>query len=600
MALSESITEQRIIGIGASPGICIGKAYLVEREGVRVIPQYEIHSRDVPAETSRFKAAVKKASDEIAAVIAGTPDELRGNSNILEAHKALMKDKMLYGKVLSVIEADRINAEWALKRISTEIAAMFAQMTDPYFRERAEDVNHVTDRIMRNLTGGRNRSIAAIDKRVILVARDLSPADTSQIQLERVKGFITDKGGRASHTSIIARTLEIPAVLGLHNATQSIHNDDIVIVDGTSGVVIVHPSEKTLLTYEERRARYESYRAQIRRRSHLPARTRDGLSVHVLGNIELPEEVVSVLDHGGDGIGLYRTEFQYMNRIDFPSEFELYDRYRDLVEVMGQRPVTIRTLDINGDKAVTLEPERSETNPALGLRAIRYCLKKPEIFKPQLRAILRAAAHGQVRILFPMISSLEEIQAACRLLDEAALELAREKVVHKREIPVGMMVEVPSAVILADVMAREVDFFSIGTNDLIQYTMAIDRGNQDVAHLFHPLHPALIRMVRHVARVAHQHGIEVHMCGEMAADPLHVPLLLGLGMNELSMAPASIPAIKRMIRLVSAADGQALVQDALGLNKVRDMVAMMDEAYGQLVAQKVYGDMGQDREKSDQ
>ncbi len=586
-------------GIGASPGICIGKAYLVEREGVRVIPQYEINGRDLAAETTRFKAAVKKASDEIAAVMAETPDELRGNSSILEAHKALLKDKLLYGKVLTIIETDRINAEWALKRVSTEIAAMFAQMSDPYFRDRAEDVNQVTDRIMRNLTGSRNRNIAAIDKRVILVARDLSPADTSQIQLERVKGFITDKGGRASHTSIIARTLEIPAVLGLHNATQTIRNDDIVIVDGTSGVVIVHPGEQTLLAYEERRARYESYRAQIRRRSHLPARTRDGLSVQVLGNIELPEEVVSVLDHGGDGIGLYRTEFQYMNRSDFPSEFELYDKYRDVVEVMGGRPVTIRTLDINGDKAVTLEADRSETNPALGLRAIRYCLKKPEIFKSQLRAVLRAAAHGQVRILFPMISSLEEIQAARRLLEEAARELAREKVPHQHEIPVGIMVEVPSAVILADVMVREVNFFSIGTNDLIQYAMAIDRGNPDVAHLFHPLHPALIRMVRRVAQVAHQEGIEVHMCGEMAADPIHVPLLLGLGIDELSMAPASIPAIKRMVRMVSAADGQALVQDALKLNKVRDLVRLMDEAYGQLVAQKVYGEMGQEREKND-
>ena len=592
MAPTESFPEKRINGIGASPGICIGKAYLVDREGVRVVPQYEIHPEDVVAETSRFKAAVKKAGDEIIKVIANTPDELKGNSNILEAHKVLLKDKLLYGKVLNTIEADRINAEWALKRVSTEISGMFGQMTDAYFRERAEDINHVADRIMRNLTGGRRQNIAAIDKRVILVARDLSPADTSQIQLERIKGFVTDKGGRASHTSIIARTLEIPAVLGLHNATLTIRNDDIVIVDGTSGVVIVHPTEQTLVAFEERRARYDNYRAQIRRRSHLPSQTRDGLMVQVLGNIELPEEVVSVLDHGGDGIGLYRTEFQYMNRSDFPSEFELYDKYRDVVEVMGNRPVTIRTLDINGDKTVATSADNYEANPALGLRGIRYCLRKPEIFKPQLRAILRAAAHGNVRILFPMISSLEEILAARRLLDETALELARDKVPHRHDIPVGMMVEVPSAVIMADVMAQEVDFFSIGTNDLIQYAMAIDRGNQDVAHLFHPLYPALIRMVHQVAEVAHQKGIDVYMCGEMAADPLHIPLLLGLGLDELSMAPASIPAIKRMVRLVSAADGQGLLHDALKLNTVRDVIHLVDEAYGQLVAQKVYGDMG--------
>ena len=596
MAPTESFPEKRINGIGASPGICIGKAYLVDREGVRVVPQYEIRPGDVVAETSRFKAAVKKASDEIIRVIANTPDELKGNSNILEAHKVLLKDKLLYGKVLKTIETDRVNAEWALKRVSTEISAMFGQMTDAYFRERSEDINHVADRIMRNLTGDRLQNIAAIDKRVILVARDLSPADTSQIQLERIKGFVTDKGGRASHTSIIARTLEIPAVLGLHNATQTIRNDDIVIVDGTSGVVIVHPTEQTLVAFEERRARYDNYRAQIRRRSHLPSQTRDGLMVQVLGNIELPEEVVSVLDHGGDGIGLYRTEFQYMNRADFPSEFELYDKYRDVVEVMGKRPVTIRTLDINGDKTVAMRADNLEANPALGLRAIRYCLRKPEIFKPQLRAILRAAAHGNVRILFPMISSPEEILAARRLLEETALELAREKVPHRRDIPVGMMVEVPSAVIMADVMVREVDFFSIGTNDLIQYAMAIDRGNQDVAHLFHPLYPALIRMVHHVAEVAHQKGIDVYMCGEMAADPLHIPLLLGLGLDELSMAPASIPAIKRMVRLVSAADGQGLLHDALKLNKVRDVIHLVDEAYGQLVAQKVYGDMGEGRQ----
>ncbi len=591
MTQSEPVSEQRLYGIAASPGICIGKAYLVDREGVRVVPQYRLQSEEIAHEIIRFKAAVKKAGDELNLVIANTPDELKGNNAILEAHKVLLRDKLLYGKVLAIIETEGINAEWALKKVATELGATFGRMDDAYFRQRADDINHVANLIMRNLTGGQHKNIADIDKRVILVARDLSPADTSQIQLERIKGFVTDKGGRASHTSIIARTLEIPAVLGLNDVTRAIRNDDIVIVDGTAGVVIVHPAEQTLLAFEERLQRYEGYKAQIRRRSYLPAQTRDGVRVQTMGNIELTEEVVSVLDHGGDGIGLYRTEFQYMNRTDFPGEFELYDKYRDVVEVMGRRPVTIRTLDINGDKAVAFTPNNYETNPALGLRAIRYCLKKPEIFKPQLRAILRAAVHGNVQILFPMISGLEEIVAARRLLDEAALELSQEKVPHNRDIPVGIMVEVPSAVIMADVLVREVDFFSIGTNDLIQYAMAIDRGNQEVAHLFHPLHPALIRMVHHVARIGQEAGIKVAMCGEMAADPLHVPLLLGLGLSELSMAPASIPAIKRMVRLVSAADGQVLLQDVLKLNSVRDVVHMINEAYGQLVAQKVYGDM---------
>ncbi|HDI59792.1 MAG TPA: phosphoenolpyruvate--protein phosphotransferase [Desulfobacteraceae bacterium] len=595
MISTETGSEQRFYGIAASPGICIGKAYLVNREGVQVVQKYELSPDEISHETSRFRAAVKKADDELNAVIANTSEELKQNSAILEAHKVLLKDKLLYGKVLSTIESEQVNAEWALKKVVTEINAIFSRMTDAYFRERADDINHVADRILRNLIGGQHKSIGTIDKRVILVARDLSPADTSQIQLERIKGFITDKGGRTSHTSIIARTLEIPAVLGLHDATRNIRNDDIVIVDGTAGVVIVHPTEQTLLTYEERREHYEGYKAQIRRRSHLPAETRDGVHVRILGNIELTEEVVSVLDHGGDGIGLYRTEFQYMNRKEFPDEFELYDKYRDVVEVMGEKPVTIRTLDINGDKAVAFTPENHESNPALGLRAIRYCLKKPDIFKTQLRAILRAAAHGNVRVLFPMISGVEEIVAARRLLDEAALELSRADVPHNRDIPVGIMVEVPSAVIMADALVRQVDFFSIGTNDLIQYTMAIDRGNQNVAHLFHPLHPALIRMVHRVTQIGLEAGIGVDMCGEMAADPLHVPLLLGLGLTELSMAPASIPAIKRMVRLVSAADGQALLQDILRLEKVRDVVHLVDETYGQLVAQKVYGDMGSAR-----
>jgi phosphotransferase system enzyme I (PtsI) len=592
MGPSEEVAEQRFYGIAASPGICIGKAYLVDREGVQVVQKYELPLDKVSHEISRFKAAVKKAGDELNVLIANTPEELKHNSAILQAHKVLLKDKLLYGKVLTTIETEHINAEWALKKVAAGINAIFSQMTDAYFRERADDINHVADRILHNLVGSQSTDIGAIDKRVILVARDLSPADTSQIQLERIKGFITDKGGRASHTSIIARTLEIPAVLGLHDATRSIRNDDIVIVDGTAGMVILHPNEQTLLSFEERRERYEGYKAQIRRRSHLAAETPDGIRVRILGNIELTEEVVSVLDHGGDGIGLYRTEFQYMNRKEFPDEFELYDKYRDVVEVMGARPVTIRTLDINGDKAVAFAPENYETNPALGLRAIRYCLKKPDIFKTQLRAILRAAAHGNVRILLPMISGVEEIVAARRLLDDAALELSRANVPYNRDIPVGIMVEVPSAVIMADVLVKQVDFFSIGTNDLIQYTMAIDRANPDVAHLFHPLHPALIRMVHRVAQIGLEAGITVDMCGEMAADPLNVPLLLGLGLTELSMAPASIPAIKRMVRLVSAADGHALLQDILRLEKVRDVVHLVDEAYGQLVAQKVYGDMG--------
>ncbi|MBU0988325.1 MAG: phosphoenolpyruvate--protein phosphotransferase, partial [Proteobacteria bacterium] len=406
---SFSDKEIKLTGIAASPGICIGKAYLVGREGVDVVEKYFINKENLKDEVRRFKAAVKKAKDELHAIIEQATEELRQHAYILETHMELFKDKMLYGRTIEIIESELVNAEWALKIVVSDVKSMFGDMTDSYLRGRAADIIHVSDSIMRNLVGAETESIASISKRVILVAADLSPAETSQIQLEKVMGFVTDRGGKASHTVIIARTLEIPAVLGLDNATRIIKNDDIIIVDGAAGTVIVNPSDKTLIQFEERKARYEVHKAVITRESHLPAETTDGINLQVLGNIELPEEVVSVIDYGGDGIGLYRTEFQYLSRPDFPGEDELFDKYKDVVEVMAPNPVTIRTLDINGDKAVSYSADYDETNPVLGLRGIRYCLQNPEIFKTQLRAILRASVFGHVRILLPMISSFEEI-----------------------------------------------------------------------------------------------------------------------------------------------------------------------------------------------
>ena len=414
-------------GIGGSPGICIGKAYLVDREGVNVVKRYYLQPAQITTEINRFKAAVKHCGDELQAIIAAAPQDTHRQAGILESHLVLLKDKMLYGRTLDTIKNDRLNAEWALKKVVFKLKTMFQTMADDYLRERATDIEHVAERVMRNLLGAESVDIGSITKRVILVARDLSPGETSQIQLERVKGFITDKGGKASHTSIIARSLEIPAVLGLENATQVIENNDLLVVDGSAGIVILNPTDRALVAYEELRIKYERKLAVMTRRGRAPAKTRDGFHMKVMGNIELPEEVVSVIDHGGDGIGLYRTEFQYLGRPTFPTEKELFDRYRDVVEVIAPKSITIRTLDINGDKAMAFSDESDEANPALGLRAIRYCLKKPEIFKTQLRAILRAAAHGDVRVMFPMISGLEEVLAAKRLLDEAAQSLEREK-----------------------------------------------------------------------------------------------------------------------------------------------------------------------------
>ncbi len=573
--------ELKLYGIGSSDGICIGQAYLVDKKGVDVIKRYVIPEHALANEINRFKTAVSKGDDELRAMIEASPEELRQHANIYETHIALLKDKMLYGRTITHIEKERVNAEWALKKVIANIKLMFQNMDDSYLRERVVDIEHVSELILRNLFGAKHENLADIDRRVILVAHDLSPADTSQINLEKIMGFITDGGSKASHTSIIARTLGIPAVMGLETATRTINTDDIIIADGAQGIVIVGPSEETIVFYQERQERFEQRKATIARDCNITAETPDGFKMRVMGNIELPEEVVAVRDHGGDGIGLYRTEFQYLGSHVFPSETMLFDSYKDVVEVMHPKPVTFRTLDINGDKVLRYNIDNyHEDNPALGLRAIRYCLKHPDIFKVQLRAILRAAAYGNVRILVPMISNCLEIKETKRLLDEAAASLTADGLPHKRDIEVGIMIEVPAAVIMADVMAPKVDFFSLGTNDLIQYTLAIDRGNRQVAHLFNPLHPAIIRMLKHTTDMARDHNVGVFICGEMAGDPLYTPLLVGLGIKELSMNPFAIPVVKQTVRSLSFKKCQQFTHEILQLANADEISKRLQENFG--------------------
>ena len=586
--MSVAVAEETTLkGISASPGICIGKAYLVDKEGVDVVKKYFLKGAKIKSEINRFKAAVKKAKDEIHTIIDNSPEELQ-QAHILETHLALLDDKLLYGRTIEIIEQEGVNAEWALKKVVSNLKSIFQNMVDTYLKERALDVVHVSDSIMRNLVGVESEDIAAIDKRVILVSDDLSPADTSRINLARIMGFITNRGGKTSHTGIMAQALEIPAVVGLVSATDTIENEDLIIVDGGTGKVIVNPSEQTLVEYEERKIQYEDFKVGITRESHLKAETTDGFQLEVMANIELPEEVFAVKDYGGDGVGLYRTEFQYMNRSEFPSEQELFDKYRDVVEVMAPKSVTIRTLDVNGDKAVANHATYDEINPALGLRAIRYCLRKPDVFKIQLRAILRAAAFGRVRILFPMISAYFEICKAVKLLDQAAESLEKVGLPYKREIDIGIMIEVPSAVVVADSLADKVDFFSIGTNDLIQYALAIDRGNRHVADLYQPLDPAIIRMIKKVADVSKEKGIGVFMCGEMAATPQHIPLLLGMGLDELSMNPQSIPQIKRIIRSLNADDTRRFLQEALKKKTARGVFELSRDTFGETLSKVTF------------
>jgi phosphotransferase system enzyme I (PtsI) len=581
--------EIRLKGIIGSPGICIGKAYRVDREGVDVVEKYRIDEADLKSEKNRFKAAVQKATEELKGIIKNTPETYREHAQILETHVVLLKDKMLYEKTIAVIEKEYVNAEWALKKVVSDLQTAFQRMADPYLKERSRDIVHVSDRIMRNLKGISAVSLHEIDKRVILVARDLSPAETSQIQLERIKGFVTDHGGTSSHTSIIARSLQIPAVLGLGNISNLAQNEDILIVDGSTGMVILNPTQETLYEYKRKKDIYEDRIAVLVRSTKMPAKTRDRYHIRILGNIELPEEVVAVLDHGGEGIGLYRTEFQYLGRSDFPTEDELFEKYLDVVEVMGGKSVTIRTLDINGEKALSLSEYEEEKNPALGLRAIRYCLQNPEVFKTQLRAILRVAAFGNVKIMFPMISGHDELIQVKRHLKNATDELMKEGIKCNPNIEVGVLIEVPSAVIMADVLAKEVNFFSIGTNDLIQYSLAIDRGNPRVAHLYRPLHPAVIRMLKQIADAAAGEKIRAYMCGEMAGEPIHVPLLLGLGLTELSMNPQSIPMVKRMIGELNLKECRRCAKEIMKETTVEAVIERMHQIYGDLVMEKIYG-----------
>ena len=582
--MGNSVSEKIVInGIGGSPGICIGKAYIVDREGVDVIRRYKVDEEGAVKEINRFKNAVEKARQEHAKVIESLDDDIGSELNILEAHMVLYKDKMIYEKTVDTISKEKINAEWALKKVSRQARMKFKDVDDPYLKSRADDIAQVAEKVMSHLTGVQDIRISEINKRVVLVAHDLSPADTSQIQLEQIQGFVTDRGGKDSHTSIIAKSLRIPSVVGLGKATTSVSNDDLIIVDGGTGKVIINPDEETLIKYEEKKERFERYLAGLERSSYLPTVTKDGETYTLLSNIELVEEVVAAKDNGAEGIGLFRTEFLYLDLKRFPTEEELFSRYREVVELMAPAPVTIRTLDINGDKVNPSLYHLEEANPALGLRAVRFCIKNPQVFLTQIKAILRAGASGNVKLLVPMISCVSEIVQVKEMIDQAVRELEKENKEFSREVGLGIMIEVPSAVIMAEKLAEHVDFFSIGTNDLIQYSMAIDRRNRQVAHLYQPLEPSVIQLLRLTRQAADKKGIDLAMCGEMAGELVNIPILMGLGIKDLSMNPGSIPAVKQMIRNMDSREAKKDLEKALTLSTAREVHQMIFEKYKELL-----------------
>ncbi|MCP3872224.1 MAG: phosphoenolpyruvate--protein phosphotransferase [Desulfobacteraceae bacterium] len=571
--------EITIKGISGSPGICIGKAYIVDREGVNITKRYPVSGDRVQKEIDRFKQAVSKAKNDHAQIIESLDEDLIENLNILETHMVLFKDKMLYGRTIDTISNEKINAEWALRKVSRKVKIMFQQIDDQYLQDRVNDIVQVSDKIMSNLVGAQDIKISDINKRVILVAHDLSPADASQIQLERIKGFVTDRGGKDSHTSIVAKSLKIPSVLGLGTATVRVKNNDILIVDGSSGTLIINPEEDTLFKYEDRLARFEEYRADIERDSHLPAVTKDGVSLNLMANIELVEEVVAAKDYGATDIGLFRTEFLYLDLKRFPTEDELLCKYKELVELMSPQSVTIRTLDINGDKVNPYLTTIEEANPSLGMRAVRFCLENQDVFITQLKAIFRAAAFGNIKLLIPMISCVEEIIQVKQVIDKAILELEQEDKIFNKDIPLGIMIEVPSAAILAEHLADHVDFFSIGTNDLIQYSMAIDRRNRRVAHLYQALNPAVLRLIKMTYDAAKKKKIDLVMCGEMAGDPVNIPVLVGIGLTEFSMNPASIPVVKKLIRDLDTKKVKKNVNKIMKLNRTQEIYDFILKEY---------------------
>jgi phosphotransferase system enzyme I (PtsI) len=557
--------EETLRGIPGSPGIAIGKVFLLDRRKV-TIPHYHIDPEIVAAENDRLERALHKSTEQL--------EEIRGKLastgareffSILDAHLLMIRDPLLVEHTRKRISQDFQNAEWALHNTVKEIKSILDAAEDDYFRERRSDVDFVGDRVLRNLQGMALEQPTALDSESIIVAADLSPADTAMMHGQPILGFATDVGGKTSHTAILARALELPAVVGLDSITELAGTGDLIIVDGYRGEVVLNPSPNTLRRYQRRRQVMQERDALLQSGQQLPAVTRDGVRVLLTANIELREEVHSCLSHGADGIGLYRTEFLFMNRSDLPSEEEQFRVYREIVEMVAPRPVTLRTLDLGGDKFASRLPVTRGIDNAMGLRAIRLCLQDTDLFHTQLRAMLRASAYGQVRIMFPMVSGVGELRQARRCVEASAAELRERGMAYDPQVKVGIMIEVPSAAVIADMLAREVDFFSIGTNDLIQYALAIDRVNEAVAYLYRPLHPAVLRLLNRIVQSARDAGISVSMCGEMAGEALYALVLLGLGLHELSMNASALPVMKRLIRESTVAEGRALLSEIMSL-----------------------------------
>ncbi len=566
-------------GIGVSPGIAIGRAVIVEKR-VASVYRVPIREEEVPGEVTRFMESLEKTRDELLElkfkVARSMGDEY---AQIFEAHAMIVGDASFQDKVAQKIETEQVNAEWALAEVQEELQARFASFDDDYLRERVADVKDVAERVLLNLQGVAHHDLSEITHDVVILADDLTPSDTIHFNRRPIVGFATEVGGRTSHTSIIAKSLFMPAVIGVPRLTKIVDNDELVIVDGYEGAIVVNPSPAMITEYQGRESRHEEAEQKLLENRELPATTRDHHKISLQANIELVEELDDARKFGAEGIGLYRSEFLYISTSpDLPTEEEHFNIYRKLAEATAPNWCVIRTFDLGGKKLAREVMGSKEDNPVLGLRALRLCMQHRDMFKTQLRALLRASAFGKMKIMFPLVSGVQELRQVKTLVREIKLELDAEGIAYNKELQIGIMIEVPSAAVIADLLATEADFFAIGTNDLIQYSLAIDRGNENVSYLYEPLHPALLRLIKGVIDAGKRAGIPVSMCGEMASDPIFAIVLLGLGLEIFSMNPSSIPVIKNVVRSVRYRDCRRIAEASLNKKTAQEIEEFIIES----------------------
>ncbi|OGQ23038.1 MAG: phosphoenolpyruvate--protein phosphotransferase [Deltaproteobacteria bacterium RIFCSPLOWO2_02_FULL_44_10] len=564
--------QRRFHSHAMAPGIAIGKAHRLARRGF-IIPHYWIQDKHIVQEIKRFRQALQKTRSQLSSIQAKLC-RIQGHEQIgiIESHRLFLKDDLFVAGTIDLIQETKINAEWALEKIIAQLKLSFLSVQDDFFRDRQQDIEQTGYRVISHLIGNEDIAFSSLPEGpLILIAHDIAPAEVVMIPREHVLGFVTESGGEASHTAIISRTLEIPAILGVSNALDMIRDGETIVLDGMKGLVIASPAKKELQQYKMIQRKYEALEQLLMQDIHLPTVTKDGVHIRLEANIEFVSEVTSAIQHGAEGIGLYRTEFLFLNRLHEPSEEEQIENYMEVLKRFHPRPVTIRTLDLGADKLGLIQDHEEEQNPALGLRAIRLCLREKTLFKTQLKALLRASTIGNLRILIPLVSHVEEIRQVKKILQEVQKDLKRKKIPFAEKIPLGIMIEIPSAAIMADQLAKEVDFFSIGTNDLLQYSLAIDRTNELVSHLFTPYHPFLFRLLQFVVAAGERRGIPVSVCGEVAADPLMIGILAGLKFDSLSMNSVSIPRAKKIVRSLSSENAEKLFGKVMSLSSAEEV-----------------------------